>query len=48
MYLIRKNKKFHNTPRTIKSWFHKNFNDKEFVDTVKDIDWDKVTSCWFI
>ena len=44
IYLIRKNKKVHMAPRTIKSRSFKNFNDKDFVDTVKNMDWDKVTS----
>ena len=45
IYLIRKNKKVHLAPRTIKSRSFKNFDDKDFVDTVKNLDWDKVTSC---
>ena len=37
----RKNKKVHLAPRTIKSRSFKNFNDKDFVDTVKNKDWMK-------
>lgn len=45
IYLVRKSKKVHTEPRTITSRSFTKFNDKNFVDSVRTVDWDKVTSC---
>ena len=45
IYLIRKNKKIKALSRTIKSRSLKHFNDRDFVDTIKNINWDNILLC---
>jgi len=45
IYVIRKNKKVHVEPKTIKSRSFKNFNENDFVDTIKKAKWDNVMKC---
>jgi hypothetical protein len=44
-YIVRKNKKVKPAPKTIKSCSFKNFNDDDFVDYIKNIDWNSVMCC---
>ncbi len=45
IYITRKNKKVKSAPRITKSHSFKNFNDIDYIDSIKNVNWDLVTNC---
>ncbi len=45
IYITRKNKRFKSAPRIIKSRSFKNFNNDNYINSLKKVNWDQVTNC---
>ena len=45
IYLFRRNKKVKVPPKIVKSRCFNNFNEHDFIETIRKTNWDQVTSC---